>query len=94
VALTTGEGITGEGLGLDAGVVDAAANVDAGAALGVPLGVDGAGAHAEPSKTMAINQQRIRTSIPTSCASCACSAADNAYGRPMSYCDDPSFPPW
>jgi hypothetical protein len=63
VTLTTGDGSAGDeaagGLGLDAGVVDAAANVDDGAALGVALGADDAGAHAEPSKAMAINQRRI-----------------------------------
>jgi hypothetical protein len=59
VAVATGDESAGDeaagGLGLDAGVVGAAANVDGGAALGV----DGVGAHAEPSKTMAINQRRM-----------------------------------
>jgi hypothetical protein len=59
VALATADGIAGdeadEGVGLDAGVVGRPAIVDGGAALGA----DGAVAHAEPSRAIAINQRRI-----------------------------------
>jgi hypothetical protein len=73
-----------DGLGLDAGVVVMAANVDSGATLGVALGADGAVAQAEPSKAMAINQRRIWTSIAISYVSRVCSAAHNTYGRARS----------
>jgi hypothetical protein len=89
VALTTGDGSTGDEPGVDAVDVGTAANVDGGAALGVALGValgaDGTGAHAEPSKAMAVNQQRIGTSIAGSQAGGACAIAENAYVRGRSY---------
>jgi hypothetical protein len=63
VALATADGMAADGaddgLGLEAGVVGRPAIVDGGAALGVALGADGTVAHAEPSKTNAINQRRI-----------------------------------